>query len=217
MVCILSSDFLKTRITKLNDKHIFKASDSQTPQHKTSDPAHLHHWQERRRVGVSSEQGAGRRALRVVKAPRCRCRGTNPNPAQGTNVPQGAATMREREGKGSGSKENRPEGKGRPLEGSVSKPARPLCEHQWRLRAEGRGLPAPRTPSTPDAKARARTAGHHGVPAPPDQWRWGWHSKTGHVARTTDGLSFWFSKEKNRVRCEFLRHGLRAVLIRFPN
>ena len=97
MVCILSSDFLKTRITKLNDKHIFKASDSQTPQHKTSDPAHLHHWQERRRAGMSSEQGAGRRALRVVKAPRCRCRGTNPNPAQGTNVPQGAATKREKE------------------------------------------------------------------------------------------------------------------------
>ena len=140
MVCILSSDFLKTRITKLNDKHIFKASDSQTPQHKTSDPAHLHHWQERRRAGVSSEQGAGRRALRVVKAPRCHCPGTNPNPAQGTNVPQGAATKRETEGKELGSKENRPEGKGRPLEGSVSKPARPLCEHQWRLRARGEGV-----------------------------------------------------------------------------
>lgn len=97
---------------------------------------------------------------------------------------------------------------------SVSKPARPRAPAATAgPRRGGHRLPVP---PRLQRKARARAMGRHGAPAPPDQRRWGWRSRTGHGATTTDGLSFWFSKEKNRVRCEFLRHRLRAVLIGFP-
>lgn len=39
-------------ITKLKDKHISKTSDSYCQIPKTSDKAHLHHWQERQSAGV---------------------------------------------------------------------------------------------------------------------------------------------------------------------
>lgn len=123
---------------------------------------------------MSSEQGAGRSGL--PRRPWLRRRAAAAG-ARGTNVPHGAATRKETEGKGSGSKENRPEGKGRPLEGSVSKPAGRSASTSRYCRPEGRGLPAPRAPSTSNAKARARAAGRHRAPAPPDQRRWGWHSK----------------------------------------
>ena len=212
----------KHGITKLKDKHIFKTSDSycQIPHHKTSDKAHLHHWQEKRRAGVTNQRARSRMqgtpaAAQWLRHCTATAGGTDSNPGQGPNVPPGAATEK-RKKRGQEAKKTNLRAKVGHWRESVSNPARPFCKHQRRLRAQGEGVTRSSRPPTSNTKPRAHAAGHHGVPAPPDQRWWGWRSRTGHGATTTDGLSFWFSKEKNRVRCEFLRHRLRVVLIGFP-
>lgn len=116
----------KNRITKLKDKHIFKTSDSycQIPHHKTSNKAHLHHWQERQSAGVrTSVQGAECGGAPVAAQWPRHCAaaagGTHSSPGQGPNTPPGAAT--EKRAQGPGSRQNKPEGKGQPLEGKCLK------------------------------------------------------------------------------------------------
>lgn len=160
----------KHGITKLKDKHIFKTSDSycQIPHHKASDKAHLRHWQERWRAGVTNQRARSRvqgtpAAAQWLRHCTATAGGTDSNPGQG---PPGAAwcSHREKKEKGSGSKENKPEGKGRPLEGKRLKPSRPFCKHQRRLRAQGEGVTRSSRPPPPTQNPELMPLGITGCP-----------------------------------------------------
>ena len=160
----------KHGITKLKDKHIFKTSDSycQIPHHKTSDKAHLHHWQERRRAGVTNQRARSRMqgtpaAAQWLRHCTATAGGTDSNPGQGPNVPPGAATEK-RKKRGQEAKNTNLRAKVGHWRESVSNPADSSVSTSGDCGPKGRGSPAPRAPPPPTQNPELMPLGITGCP-----------------------------------------------------